>query len=427
MVKRWLVALGAALSLMVSGCSLMAADRSASSLEEWAETQTDFPGAEVLRRSSMFGTSGAAVHYVADSLAEAQRFAGAVREEIARIDPPGSSHFGGRVEWPLDGGTAGFHFPGLDEFDDALWELANSPLPAAATARRVGWSESPAAGQRSWESLDGYLIEYGSTDLLTTAEQAPAPDATRLAVRSGGQWLGPFPSDEMAPRASSLGALASAVGGMELRGDVVKLAADDDVLPAAEALSMFNWEITSDRFTALVGPGFDPPVDLIGWALADPEPVTVRSDEMGLRVYAPSDGACARFVGEAPDPHREFELTCPSRLFLTGTRDEVSRFHGPAMAAIEAGATQVSVADGTLRLTVPEEDPTLWPGATAAIREIGWSDSWQIRLTANASIYVDFRSTSSGRAGGRATTSASDPDIQAGNEQLIGAWDASAG
>lgn len=139
MLKRWLTVPVMIVAALVSGCAVFATGKAATRLEEWGATQTDFPGARVVRHEWKMGTTGAAVHHSVGSYSEARRFAEVVREAVAKVKPPKSSRFVGRVDWPVVGGRTSFEFTAQGDVDETLWQVADAALPAGATMRRLGW------------------------------------------------------------------------------------------------------------------------------------------------------------------------------------------------------------------------------------------------------------------------------------------------
>lgn len=430
MRKRLKAVVAAVMATVLSACTIGAAGRGASALEEWGRTQTQFPGAEVKRDQWKMGTTGATVHYAVAGVADAREFASGLRAEIERINPR-SGEFVGRVTWPVDGGVVSYQFPGHGELDDKLWAVADAPLPVGAVERRLGWMES----KRLRGTPDGApLMEYVSDDLLATAEAADAPEGFQVVVRSTvgeasseePMWLGPFPAAELVERARLL-------RGVEMRrvgGDHVAMKEARDVRAAADHLGSHAWTVSGDAVSAEVGPGTAPELDLLDWVAAQGKPFSFYQAGRVLRLTASGEDECQRLLAEAPPPSRSVTLRCHAHSaygILDGTFTELSTFMAPSMKALRAGAGHVSMKPGEVGASLDHERPETWIPALAAIRELNWDGEWRVGLQGYVASRLMFSSTATGPAEDvqqpRRTNETHEADI----ERLLAAWNASAG
>lgn len=429
MLKRWLTVPVMIVAALVSGCAVFATGKAATRLEEWGATQTDFPGAKVVRHEWKMGTTGAAVHHSVDSYAEARRFAEVVREAVARVKPPKSSRFVGRVDWPVAGGRTSFEFTAQGDVDEALWQVADADLPAAATTRRLGWMETKDNGRAGRSDPSLTVLEYDSTDLLRTAREADAPDGLRMVVREpDGGWLGPFVAVEVAPRAERVGAFGT--DRLSLRGEHLVVTDATDLVRAATELGGHAWLLSAPGGLSLfVGPDQSPPLELVAWIVASGEDYSLRHTDRLLEIGASGrPEGCARFVAEAPDPGRDLKLSCAAsgaRFFLNGGLADVRAFHPVAVAAAEAGARMVSLSPGQVSVALDHERPSSWSEVTAALRTLQWEGEWEIGLQGRVASKMTFRSTADGEA--RAVDARKgNAEYKAEVEQLVAAWNASA-
>jgi len=430
MLKRWLTVPVMIVAALVSGCAVFATGKAATRLEEWGATQTDFPGARVVRHEWKMGTTGAAVHHSVGSYSEARRFAEVVREAVAKVKPPKSSRFVGRVDWPVVGGRTSFEFTAQGDVDETLWQVADAALPAGATMRRLGWGEvnDKARTQRTDRNLT--MLEYDSPDLLATAKDAPAPDGVRTVVRTvGGAWLGPFVAHEVAPRARSLESFGAER--LSLKGEHLVVLDPADLPAAATELGGHAWGLSSENGLSLdVGPGLDPPLELLAWVIGTDGGYSLRYSshqfEVGTRMDSPG---CGHFLAEAPDPGRPFKLSCPTqgaRIFVEGSQAAMRTLYPAAEAATGAGATFASLSPGRLNVNLDHERPETWSRVTAALRAIGWEGEWEVNLQGRIARHLTFRSTADGQAKGVERDRRASDEYRAEVERLVDAWNASA-
>ncbi|MDO5678139.1 MAG: hypothetical protein Q4G35_11600 [Propionibacteriaceae bacterium] len=427
-MKAVLAVLAMVVAVIVSACGIGEPGRGAKALEEWGATQTDFPGAQVKRESWKMGTTGATVHYTVDGVAGARRFAEGLRAELARIKPK-SGTFTGRVTWPVEGGRVVFVFPVREGIAEDRWALADAPLPEAAGERRLGWMESKAI----YPDRDDAIVplEYVSTDLLATARAAEAPSSLHVAVRledGSAGWLGPFAAEEFGPRARNLEAQWDKVS--KVRGNVVDTEREF-VVEVGRRLQEHAWEISAPWLSINVGPGIVSEFDLAQWVADNGDGYSMRFQGGQIEITGRGEEVCGRFLQEAPPTgKRGINLTCRvdgADAFLFGTFDQLRTFLPPGVKAAKAGAKYVTLRPGEVGAKLLRERPETWEPVTAALREVGWEGEQRVVLQGYVASRLEFTSTATGKATDVQLPKNPSAEHQADIDQLIAAWNATAG
>lgn len=424
MLKRWLIVPLLIVSTLLSACSMLATGKSVGELEEWGATQTEFPGLRVERHAWKMGTTGAGVYHSVDSYQEARRFEKVVSAEVARIGPPKSSKFVGRVDWPVQGGRTSYEFSLQSDPDEVMWQLADADLPEAATMRRIGWTEIDGRRDLKRSNLDLPIIEYDSENLVATAKDAPVPDGVRTLVRTlGDDWLGPFDAPELAPRARDL----ESFGPERVTFEGERLVLDPaDMVEAARKLNGHAWELSTKEWTSIdVGPGHEPPLEQLAFAIA--HEFTLSATDNQFRMGAPlGSPGCGVLLSGLPDPGRPFALSCPGEgagMELKGTLTELRGMHPVGEAALTAGAKVVTIEPGRIAARLDPERRETWRDVTAAMRTLRWEGEWEVALHGYTARWLTMRSTADGKATDVDRFPNADEDYEKEMDELVAAWD----
>lgn len=408
------------LTLLLAGTLGCTAPRvSGEQLQRWARERPEPLLVEVVEEHGSLGGSFWRVDVTVEDVASARSFADAFDEAGQRL---GDATV---VSWRVGGGTTSLRH-GQRPTTEEAWNLADRPLPAQATARRIGIQQFSTA----FDYED--VVEYDAVDVVAVGAVAEGLPGHTLTVRGDHERLGPAEPDEVNRRAASLAEVAGSGPTFTVFDEEVRVGSADDVVALAERLPEApNWWVTSDNLVGVsTERGARPYYPVVAELLArGSEVVTATLTAGELRVGFADCAAAAAFLGEPLSGPVPLGLGCTASasgqrnaggLWLAGSQEQVLTWFPRAREAVaEHGVTRLDVAPQAIDARVPAQVDA-WPDALRAVRRIGWQGDAAIRLEVVGGGAASFWSSADGRASGEEHSGTSDAQAS----RLRAAWDA---
>ena len=411
----------------------------------WAKDQTSWPGLtlEDVKDDNSGEVIALQARVTVTDKEEAKKFFDEYRLQASPLKKT-IPYVEARVAWPVTGGTTTVHLNveenarSSSSYEHSKIDLADNPLPLAATERHLGWSDLPLDLKEKHTSSDNRFI---MVDELVVSDPMTY---TRGAIRDKGEgfntythvfrtsdqdpekvkYLGP---DISPAEADSLDKLArEGVHITNYRGKEIWLSDETDVPKALDHL-YGDWTVHAGRVEYLITSESKKAVPALPSLLERPGVISLRVD--GTTVAAELEAArCRDTAYSFLATPLKLRVTCvdgSSRFTATGPRSDVLRelpvleqAHGKGLAGVDEYLTDAV----GFKLTLDPANRATWPDAFRELRGMGWQDRAQFEATVTGGdTILTFESTTTGKA-----ETANGQDSEPG-KTIIEAWDASAG